>query len=1592
MAGHETKRHPVQDRRVQDGWVQGGPVQDGRVPWLGRGGINAPGIGDQAPATSSPLRARDLHQAALQARAGQPDPSIGTSADPSAVPPDTGAAPCPPPFALTPMQMGLLYESAASDRPWVNLEQIVVHLEAEVPSAAALHQAWAAVQSRHAMLRSAILWQGRSEPVQQIHPAAEARALIRIDEQDWQHLPAAAQRKALQAFLRQDRNRGVTLDSPVSWRVMLLRLGPSASVMIWTIHHVLVDGRSMSIVLEDLFAALAHADGAGSAAADSAPKAPGFDVFAPAVAAQGGTPETAAFFRRYLARLQEIAPLPCLPPLRQMSASPTAREADADPGAVEDLLPPGRKRVLRQQLPRRLRQALQARAAQAHDMQAADTNAHNTQVGGSLADMIHVAWGLVLARWSGQEQAVFGITRSGRHLVPDAAQMVGCLINTVPLYLQLSGERSLDELLRDLRAHMLDLRAHEHAPLAEMRRWSGLPSDGPLFDTMVMFERDSLGARMRARGPEWRQRRVALYEEGAMPVTLAIYGDDSPQLLLEHDPAHVPPQQAVQMLAQFRKLLQSLAHAPRDLPLSALEMLPTKERAQLLRWGQAPLEARRDLARDLAQAPLCLARRLTARAGQAPQAPALEMAAEVSPTDVTAPTGLSGLSHGQLQTRADHLALRLHQAGARPGDIVAICLPRSLDFVVAMLAILKLGAAFLPVDPSYPAAVKAHMLRDSGTRLGIGRSGVDGLNSGSDLAAPVDPVVPTNRKTSEEEEALRKLPDMVWIAPPQAGLCGADPGAVPLPPPDPDRLAYVLYTSGSTGQPKGVKVSMAALMAHACAIQRAFELSPQDRVLQFASLSFDVAIEEILPSLLAGACVVLRPPDMLGAPAQFLERVAALRLSVLNLPTAFWHMLCDDMAASTRRLPDTVRLVIAGGERINPQSLAQWQRLTPGVRWLNGYGLTETTITSTLYEPKGPVSPTQEVPIGRPLAQARAYVLGPDGTLAPTGVAGDLWIGGPAVSDGYINPPQGKDGAFRPDLFVRAEDMPENMPANMIGSMRGSTTESAADLPRIYRSGDRAAWRADGTLAFLGRQDRQVKLRGFRIDLRQVEQVLERAWPGARALAAVRNSAGPAAQLCCWLQHPDWNQPAQLQRDQAHLMRAVMDHVMADLPAHMRPAVALLAQFPRTAGGKIDQAALPDPLLTQPMLNQSTEPSAATVSSDAASPLARQIAGLMAELLGRSDLDVDAGFYEAGGHSLLAMRLIGRIEAETGQRLTPASLHQAPTARHLAALLQAERAADRPVSVAVGAAADVSRPAGTPDQASPSSLQRPYVTRTLSRPRYLLPIQTSGSAPPLFGVHVLGRNEAFYRPLAAALGPDQPVYGLSVGVWDPHSASAAQIPTEVAATAAQYFEDIQTHFPQGPLHLAAVSLGSYFAFDLAQRLLAAGRQLGMVALFDAEGPGGRSRVQGGQRLAAHLRLMRRLKLGYLRHVAHNRLGGLHLGLQQMRRHIGGASVAGAAADQLSIEALIAANQHSVACYHAQPLDARLTIFRAGDDMFDSLDARQQGLGWAPVAKKGFDLIDVSGSHLSMLEPPHVAGLATELQRVMQAATREACQL
>ncbi|MEU6347538.1 amino acid adenylation domain-containing protein [Streptomyces sp. NPDC046977] len=611
------------------------------------------------------------------------------------------------------------------------------------------------------------------------------------------------------------------------------------------------------------------------------------------------------------------------------------------------------------------------------------------------------------------------------------------------------------------------------------------------------------------------------------------------------------------------------------------------------------------------------------------------------------------LSYAELLAAVVPLAGSLHARGVRAGDLVGLCLPWGRDAVTAMLAVLRVGAGYLPLDPNYPAARLAVMV---------------------DEAAPRVVLVPT----ASADGLARSLPPETPILPVDAATSAASPPGTAAAPEDP---AYVIFTSGSTGRPKGVVVPRRALTHFCRAAGERYGFSPADRVLQFASLSFDASVEEIFPPLAAGATVVVRDEDMISRPDVFLDRCAGLGITVLDLPTAYWHELVGALERGEAELPATVRMVIIGGEAVHKEAVARWQaHAGTGVRLLNTYGPTETSVVATAadlttWTGGGPV------PIGTPLSGVTVRVVAEDGTTAAPGEPGELRIGGRGVATGYLG---------RRDLTA-------------------DRFREGPDGRREYLSGDKVRQLPDGGLEYLGRLDQQVKIRGFRVEPGEVESALREVRGVTDAVVLVDTGAG-APRLAAHL----------VTEDGAPGTDAVRRELTARLPHYLVPAAFFVhAAFPLTVQGKVNRAAL---AATPPPI-----PPSAADGAENSSPEAL-VAAVWRELLGAGDIGPGDDFFALGGDSLSAIRMISRLRHAHGADLTLSALYAAPTLAEVAGVLPDADSASGPAAAAhdsgPGDALGEERAAEEPSRIPLTALQRDFWMAEQVSPE--LPVHTLG--------------------------------------------------------------------------------------------------------------------------------------------------------------------------------------------------------------------------------------------------------------------------
>ncbi|HEY0783060.1 MAG TPA: amino acid adenylation domain-containing protein, partial [Thermoanaerobaculia bacterium] len=796
---------------------------------------------------------------------------------------------------------------------------------------------------------------------------------------------------------------------------------------------------------------------------------------------------------------------------------------------------------------------------------------------------------------SGQDDLAIG-TYSGNRGRAELENLIGFFINTLVLRLDLTAEPTFAALLDQAREVTLEAFAHQELPFEKLLEALHVERDlshTPLFQALLVVQNFPEAVALSA---ESELTQLTPEDEHAN-FDLALWlseGGDQLTGLLQYNTDLFDVATVDRFGGQLVNLLAAAVEDP-ERRVSDLPLVSAAERAQLL-------------AQSRAAAP--------ALSAETPVHELFAAQAERTPDAVAVVGDGRAIAYRELRERAGDLARHLRTLGVGPETIVGLAAERSPEALTGMLGVLEAGGAYLPLDPAYPEERLAFMLANSRAPVLLAGAGLEdrfrqGAADGHYRLVPLAAGAPGG-----------------WTAgsgpPPRAAL-------------SPDHPAYVIYTSGSTGQPKGVVVPHRALAAYALDAAEAYEVQPSDRALQFASISFDTSAEEIYPCLIRGATLVLRSAGAAGTAAQFLREVESSRITLLNLPTAYWHELVGGLVAESAdaALPPLLRRVVIGGERALPERLAAWQAGTAGsaVRLVNTYGPTETTIVATRAELTRPPRlrlPPPAVPLGRPIRGAVAYCVDRRGEPVPVGVAGELWIGGSGIARGYLNRPDLTAAAFVPDSFATG---------------RGGG--------RLYRSGDLARFRPNGDLEFVGRLDGQVKVRGFRVEPGEIEGALTR-YPRVQSAAVVaRPDASAALQLVAYVTPREGVGATVLTTTELRRFLA------AHLPEHLIPAVfVVLAELPLTGSGKVDRRALPAPESDRPLLEREY--------AAPESPVEEALCAIWAAALGIERVGVDDNFFELGGHSLLATQVIAQIRERLDVELPLITLFQMPTVAQLA--------------------------------------------------------------------------------------------------------------------------------------------------------------------------------------------------------------------------------------------------------------------------------------------------------------------------------------
>lgn len=1173
-------------------------------------------------------------------------------------------------YPLSPLQQGMLFHSLSFPGSGVDIEQLVFTIQAPLDRVA-FKRSWERVIQEHEILRTSFHWEGLDEPVQSVH----RNGRLEFEEADWRLLDESERQARFRVYLEGDRRRDFDLTRQSLMRIALFQTGESEFFFVWTFHHALLDGRSFIPVLDQVYFVY-ESLGRGEDL-ELKPSRP-YREYIDSLSQHDPTRNSEQFWRDFLAGANTSVTLPPVSPEKRSEQSSPAHD--------------GREIRLSEALTSSLKSLA-------------------SNCGVTLHTLLQAAWGLLLSRYSGEREIVFGTTLAGRRSAfGDAEPMVGFFINTVPMRVSVRNAMTIEAWFKEVRSSFVSLREHGQTPLHLIQQWSERKNGRPIFENILVFENYDLSAQSQSHWNNWKVRDFKLLEQTNYPLSLSGWSGEQLRLKIEYDRRRFDDETVSRALGHIETILEGmLTHSNK--PIGSLPMLNAAERRQILvEWNDTATTQSGNL---------CVHRLFEARAASTPNAVA------VVQNDAR-------LTYGELNTRANQLAYCLQASGVGPETLVGILADRSPELIVSLLAVLKAGGAYVPLDPAYPTERLAAMIEDAGVVVIL-------------TTKHLRPRLPESRSTvicldSDRQMIVRNS--------------GENPAARVAP----ENLVYVIYTSGSTGKPKGVLVEHRSLANYVQTAIDKFDLKPADRVLQFASISFDTSAEEIYPCLARGGTLVLRNDSMLSSTSTFLRCCRDLGITVLDLPTAFWHELAASLENDALSLPPSIRLVIIGGERALPERVASWQKSVPSrVRLLNTYGPTEATIvatTSELSEPADPNKIASQAPVGRPIPNVRTYILASADQLVPIGVAGELHIAGAGLARGYLNNPALTAEMFRPDPF-------HHQPGS-----------------RMYSTGDVARYLSDGNIQLAGRVDKQVKINGFRIELGEIETALRSAKQVRDAIVLAREDKPGQKSLVAYVVLASSGESS----DRANIFNQLRISLKKRLPHFMMPsAFVAIDALPLSPNGKVDLDKLPPPDSLQEARASHIAPR---------DPLERKLVELWEELLNIQPIGITDNFFDLGGHSLLTVRMMDRIEREFGKMLPLGILFEEGSVEHLAASLL-EQDADVPRSAIV-------------------EVQKGSATKR-----------------PFFFLHGDFNGGGFYcLNLARGLGSDQPFFAVQ-----PHGLDGGSVPSTIEAMAESQLLALRAFQPAGPYLLGGYCNGGTIAFEMARQLQSQGERIDLLVLL-----------------------------------------------------------------------------------------------------------------------------------------------------------------
>lgn len=1007
-------------------------------------------------------------------------------------------------YPLSPIQEGLLFTALYHPASDIYFTQRVFELQGKL-DVKKFTTAWQQIIDLYPILRTAFHWQGLEKPLQVILKTVPCLMELR----DWSTVSSLQIEEKLSEALELDRQDSIELSKAPLMRFQIVKINERTHYFVWSFHHLLLDGWSVSLIIKKLMA-LYFDKPVGE-------RAPKYKHFINWLLSQDEN-QAKQFWLAYLTDYEAPTSLSSIGLSRDVGTERESYKVSETVISLEETA--GIKNFVR-----------------AHGI--------------TLNTLLQAAWGILLSFYTQRNDLLFGVTVSGRSIpIEQVEEMVGIFINTIPFRMRLSPEENLLSLMLRIQNEMAELYKYSHISLAKIQNWLGGKENRTLFDTIFVcenFPRDN--GLEESQELKWTS--VKDFEKTEYPCMLSVIIGECLTVQMSYDPSHLSTKTINALVNHLLLLIRNIVNAPHT-NLGNILPISLQESETLLReWNNTAIDFPNEE---------CLPHLFKKQAEKAPD----RVAAVYQNLQIT---------YGELERRASGFALALQKLGIAPENKVIVSLHPSLELLSAMLGVFKAGGIYIPLDPMYPQERINYILKDAAPSI----------------------IIASEKDTHLFKDFSGKILRIEENFEPNVELT--------LSPLHPHNAAYLIYTSGSTGNPKGIIVEHASLCNCLHWLQHSYPLNSHEIVLQQTAITFDVSIEEMLWPICNGSKVVILPSDQRLDIPSLIRTIVRNKITFLEFVPSLLHAFLEEESIVDCQ---SLRTVFVGGEALPPRTAEQFLKKLD-VKLINVYGPTETTIDASSYEVTlSDFSQTGSyIPIGKPNANSTMYILNSSAQLLPLGLKGELYISGKNLARGYLNRPDLTAEKFLPNPYLEAS--------------------------RLYKTNDVACYLPDGNIEFCGRSDFQIKLRGFRIELEEIEEVLLRHVQVDQVLVtACEGSAGQKELVAYIVGFGKLNS-----LDGAHVKEKLKTHLNGHLPNYMIPSLfVFLEKMPVTHVGKIDRKALPIPEIHERQSNHPFVPPE--------NDLEKALQECWTEVLGIKEIGIHDNFFELGGDSIISIQLVSK--------------------------------------------------------------------------------------------------------------------------------------------------------------------------------------------------------------------------------------------------------------------------------------------------------------------------------------------------------------